>query len=71
MNWAKIIAVVRHNKTASLAPFFGAVGMIIALIIMPSHKSWWMYILPLVIDYSCLPGITNKIIAKIKSRVSE
>lgn len=67
MNWATIIAIIKHKKSASLAPFFGAVIMVIALLIMPVKKPLWIFLIPLVIDYSCIFGIINRIIAKKKS----
>ena len=71
MNWATIIAVTKTKKTASLAPFFGAILMIIALLLMPIQKPWWIFILPFVIDYSCIFGIINRVIAKKNSDISE
>lgn len=64
MNWVTIITVKRTGKSASLVPFFGAIMMIIALLIMPINKPWWIFILPFVIDYSCIFGIINRVIAK-------
>ena len=67
MNWVTIITVKRTGKSASLAPFFGAILMIIALLNMPINKPWWIFIFPFVIDYSCIFGIVNRVIAKKKS----
>lgn len=67
MNWVTIITVKRTGKSAALAPFFGAILMIIALLIMPINKPWWIFIFPFVIDYSCIFGIVNRVIAKKKS----
>ena len=64
MNWVTIITVKRTAKSASSVPFFGAIMMIIALLIMPINKPWWIFILPFVIDYSCIFGIINRVIAK-------
>lgn len=67
MNWVIIIAVIKYKKFASSAPFFGAIIMVIALLIMPFQKPLWIFLIPLVIDYSCLFGIINRLIAKKKS----
>ncbi len=64
MNWVTIITVKRTGKPASSVPFFGAIMMIIALLIMPINKPWWIFIFPFVIDYSCIFGIINRVIAK-------
>lgn len=67
MNWVTIIAVIKYKKIASSASFFGAIIMVIALLIMPFQKPLWIFLIPLVIDYSCLFGIINRLIAKKKS----
>lgn len=67
MNWDTIIAITKYKKIASLAPFFGAIIMVIALLIMPFQKPLWIFLIPLVIDYSCLFGIINRLIAKKKT----
>ncbi|WP_298486005.1 hypothetical protein [uncultured Ruminococcus sp.] len=66
MNWLVIYAFVKHNKKSSGTPFVGAILLIFALLILPFKIPLWIFVIPLIIDYSCFPWIIYKTYRRIK-----
>lgn len=59
MNWITDV-FYKGKKNISGTPFFGAILLIVSLMILPTRKPIWIFFIPLIIDYSCIPFIIHK-----------
>lgn len=68
MNWLAICAFVKHKKRFSSVSFLGAFFMIFSILFLPVEKPLWIFLIPLIVDHSCLPQLIYKIYVVLKIR---
>ncbi len=62
-NWRKVfLYIIKKKSPGSFVPVIGGLFVFLPVYFWPGHKQLWLYILPFIIDYGCIPIMVHTLI---------
>jgi hypothetical protein len=67
LNWYSLVQRCRKRAMASWIPFLGAAAACLGLLVAGADLPWWGWLVPWVIDFGALPGMSWCVVVWIRA----